>query len=245
MNILFLITARGGSRGVPRKNIREIAGLPLLVFKARAAVKSDYCTRLIVSTDDDEIARVARKYDIEVPFMRPVQLATDEVSSIDVILHAMQWVEQNDPRKYDVLCLLEPSTPFLTHEDVNRAVELYQAKDALGVLGVREVRDNYLFVAEIGEDLNMAAHFEKMCGNYHTPRQMLKAEYTMNGAIYMVDWEYMKQSRTFHSPRTYAYLMPETRSIEIDNMDNFHYASFLVEKGIVDIHLWDDKENKL
>ena len=121
---MFLITARGGSKGVPKKNIVEVGGLPLLAYKAIASKRSDYCSRLIISTDSVEIAEVARKYEVEVPFMRPAHLATDESSSIDVILHAMEWIKINDTSKYDALCLLEPSSPFLTYEDVNKAAAL-------------------------------------------------------------------------------------------------------------------------
>lgn len=238
MEILFLITARGGSRGVPKKNIREIGGLPLLAFKAVAARRSNYCSRLVISSDSEEIIDVARRYYVEAPFVRPARLADDNANSIDVILHTMDWMEEQEGRRYDAICLLEPSSPFLTPEDVNRAVELYIDKRALGVLGVREVRDNYLFVSEIGKDLNMTRHYEKMRGSYHEPRQMLDPQYTMNGAIYIADWNYMREMHTFHSPRTYAYIMPEERSIEIDAMNDYHYACFLVEKGIIDIQIW-------
>jgi CMP-N,N'-diacetyllegionaminic acid synthase len=238
LNILFLITARGGSRGVPKKNICKIGGLPLLAYKAIAAQKSKYCTRLIISTDSNEIATLAREYDVEVPFMRPAELATDNANSIDVILHAMDWIEKNDPVHYDALCLLEPSTPFLTSEDVNQAIELYKDRNALGVLGVKRVKDHSIFVSPIGDDLNMAQHYEKMRGNYHTPRQVLTPEYTMNGAIYVAAWDYLKEHGTFHSRRTYAYIMPEERSIEIDEVNDLYYARYLVEKGLVDINNW-------
>jgi CMP-N,N'-diacetyllegionaminic acid synthase len=238
MNILFLITARGGSRGVPKKNICEIGGLPLVAFKAIAALRSKFCTRLIISTDSEEIAAIAGKYGVEVPFIRPAELATDSANSMDVILHAINWIEENDCLNYDALCLLEPSSPFLTPEDVNQAIRFFQDKDAIGILGVKEVKDHSVFVSPIGNDLNMAKHYEKMRDNYHTPRQFLTPEYTMNGAIYLAKWDYLKQHQTFHSPRTYAYIMPEERSIEIDQMNDFYYACYLVEKGLVDINIW-------
>lgn len=238
MNTLFLITARGGSKGVPKKNIYEIGGLPLLVYKAIAARNSNFCTRLIISTDSEEIVVVAKRYGIEVPFIRPDELATDTANSMDVIINAMEWIERNDVVKYDVLCLLEPSTPFLTPDDVNQAIALYQDKNALGILGVKKVKDHSIFVASIGDDLNMSKHYEKMRGNYHTPRQQLIPEYTMNGAIYIANWDYLKENRTFHSHRTYAYIMPDERSIEIDEMNDLYYASFLVEEGLIDINNW-------
>lgn len=239
MNILFLITARGGSKGVPNKNIQEISGIPLLVYKAIAAKKSNYCTRLIISTDSEKIADVAKKYNIEIPFIRPSYLATDEANSMDVITHAMEWIENNDTIKYDAICLLEPSSPFLTYQDINNSVQLFKEKDALGVLGVKQVEVNSIFVSEIDEDLCMKKHYYQMKSYYNTRRQDLKPQYTMNGAIYLADWNYIKENRTFHGERTFAYIMPNERSIEIDSMLDLEYSRFLVKSNIVDKKLWD------
>ena len=95
MNVIFLIIARGGSKAVPGKNLRKVAGISLVGFKAISALRSKYCTRLIISTDDPEIQEDARGYGVEVPFTRPEELATDTASSIDVISHAMDWIEEN------------------------------------------------------------------------------------------------------------------------------------------------------
>lgn len=238
MNILFLITARGGSKGVPKKNIIDLGNIPLLGYKAISAKKSNYCTRLILSSDSEEIAEVAKVYGVEVPFLRPKYLAADEANSIDVILHAMDWIEKNDIKKYDAICLLEPSSPFATYEDINNAVELFISKKALGVLSVKAVDVNSVFVSDIGEDLNMSKHFEKINSLNKLRRQDFKEEYTMNGAIYIADWDYFKGNKSFHSEKTYAYIMPEEKSVEIDTMNNLYYARFLIEKDIININFW-------
>lgn len=238
MNILFLILARGGSKGVPKKNISEICGIPLLGYKAIAAKKSQYCSKIIISTDSIEIAEVAKKFGVEVPFIRPDYLATDKSSSIDSIIHAMEWIEKNDSKIYDAVFLLEPSSPFLTAEDVNMSVEMFIKKKALGVLGVKEVDVSSRFIAEIGKDLNMEEHYMKIKGMKSLRRQDLKKEYTMNGALYIADWNYMKEYRSFHSERTYAYIMPKERSIEIDDMNDLYYAKFLIESNIIDRKSW-------
>lgn len=238
MEILFLILARGGSKGVPKKNIAEIGGIPLLGYKAIAAKKSKYCSKIIISTDSMEIAEVAKKYDVEIPFIRPSYLATDEASSADVIEHAMNWIEINESVKYDAIFLLEPSSPFLTSEDVNNSIEMFIEKKALGILGVREVEVNSTFVAEIDKDLNMKKHYMNIKELKGLRRQDQKKEYTMNGLLYIADWQYFKQNKTFHSERTYAYITPKERSVEIDEMNDLYYARFLVENNIIDKKLW-------
>lgn len=238
MNILFLIVARGGSKGVPNKNIAEICGVPLIGYKAIAAKKSPYCSKIIISTDSIEIAEVAKMYGVEVPFMRPGYLAGDKVNTVDVILHAMDWIEKNDLTKYEAIFLLEPSSPFLTVDDVDKSIELFVEKKALGVLGVKEVDVNSTFVSEIDDDLNMIKHYKKINKLESLRRQDFKKEYTMNGILYIADWNYMKKHKTFHSEKTYAYIIPKERSVEIDDINDLNYARFLIENNIVDKKLW-------
>src|SRR5689334_21269195 len=138
MNILFLITARGQSKGVPRKNLREIDGISLVGFKAIAALRSRYCTRLILSSEDREIQDNGRKYGAEVPFTRPAELATDTASSFDVIRHTMDWIERNSQVRYEAVMLLEPSAPFATAADFDRSIELMMARNASAVIGMRK-----------------------------------------------------------------------------------------------------------
>lgn len=240
MRILYIITARGGSKGVPNKNIIELGGLPLLAYKAIAVKKSDYLDRIILSTDSQEIAETAKRFNIEVPFIRPSELATDTASSIDVVCHAMDWVENNDPVKYDAICLLEPSSPFLSYEDVNHVMELFIEKDANAVLGVKEMEVNSLFISEIEDDLAMVKQFEKIKTLRSFNRQDMKRQYTMNGAIYIAKWDFFKKQKSFHSEKTYAYVMPSERSIEIDEMIDLYFARFLVENNLIDRNLWKE-----
>mgnify|MGYP000851660402 FL=1 len=242
MKILFLIVARQGSKGVPNKNIRELCGIPLFAFKAISALKSDYCSRLIMSTDSEVIGNLAKKYNVEVPFIRPDYLATDTASSIDVVLHAMDWIEVHDNQRYDALALLEPSSPFLTYFDINNAVRLYEEKHAISILGVKETEVSTSFIAEIGEDLSMKKHYEKVLALSKLRRQDFNKEYTMNGAIYLCDWEYLKKKKSFHSEKTYAYIMPSERSIEIDNIQDYNYASYLITSNIIDIRFWNSED---
>lgn len=122
VTVLFLIVARGGSKRVPNKNMQKIEGLSLVGYKAKAAQRSDYCTRLMISTDSQELADEARRHGAEVPFLRPAELATDEATTEDVVRHAMRWLEEHG-ETYDAIMLLEPSSPFVPPENYRLAVE--------------------------------------------------------------------------------------------------------------------------
>jgi CMP-N,N'-diacetyllegionaminic acid synthase len=138
LDVLFLLVGRGGSRGLPRKNLREISGLSLTAYKARSAKRSRYCSRLIVSSDSTEIQDEAKLFGAEVLFTRPAELATDTARSSDVVLHAMDWIEANEGRKYDAIMLLEPSSPFARADHYDAAIELFVQNNAELVVGMRE-----------------------------------------------------------------------------------------------------------
>src|SRR5512139_3426113 len=123
-NILALIPARGGSKGIPRKNIRSFAGYPLIAWSIAAAKQSSCVTRIIVSTDDEEIASVAREYGAEAPFLRPAELAQDNTTDLPVFEHALQWLADNEGYKPDVLVQLRPTSPIRPKDCVDNAVRI-------------------------------------------------------------------------------------------------------------------------
>ncbi|HEY6805825.1 MAG TPA: acylneuraminate cytidylyltransferase family protein [Pyrinomonadaceae bacterium] len=239
MNILFLITARGGSKSVPKKNLSKIGGVSLIGFKAISALRSKYCSRLIISSDDQEIQQDAASYGVEVPFTRPAELATDTASSFDVIRHAMDWIEANTDEKYDAIMLLEPSAPFATSVDFNNAVEMMIEKNANAVIGMREMEINSLFVGELDEQGRMTQIIDQMKQRY-LRRQDTKPEYTMNGALYLFKWDLFKEHHTMYVDRenTYGYIMDREHSIEIDEPIDLQWAEFLVERGVIDMSYW-------
>jgi CMP-N,N'-diacetyllegionaminic acid synthase len=143
VKVLFLLTARGGSKGVPRKNLRKIGGLSLVGYKIRGARKSRYCDWLIVSTEDDEIRAEALSHGADAPFRRPPELASDTATSADVVYHAMRWIEENTERRFDSVMLLEPTAPFTRPSDYDAAVELMEAKNADLVVGLRETEEGH------------------------------------------------------------------------------------------------------
>lgn len=238
MRVLFLITARGGSKGVPRKNIRKVGSLPLLAYKIRAAQGTSFGKRIIVSTDDLEIAEVARKYNAEVPFIRPTELASDEASSMDVVMHAMEWIDNNDAKKYDYICLLEPSSPFATSDDLEKSIKLIDEYQADTLLGMKEVGVTRNFIHELDDAGKLSLFYDEIKHLNSVRRQSQAKEYTMNGCMYIARWDYFKENKLFHSKNSIPYIMPSERSVEIDSMSDYYYACFLVEEGIIDEGLW-------
>lgn len=240
MRVLFVITARGGSKGVPKKNIREIGGLPLIAYKIIAAKRCDVASRIIVSTDDNEIAEVAKKFGAEVPFMRPSYLASDTASSMDVVEHAMKWVDEHDSNTYDYVCMLEPSSPFASYDDLDAAFKLIVESNADTLLGMKEVEVNRVFINTLDVNNGLSYFYEAIKNLQSIRRQDQKKEYTMNGCMYIAKWNYFKNKKIFHSVNSIPYIMSEEKSIEIDSLFNFDIACYLVEKGKVDLNYWLD-----
>ncbi len=238
MKVLFVITARGGSKGVPRKNIRIVGSLPLIAYKIISAKKCNVEKRVIVSTDDEEIASVSIKYGAEVPFMRPDFLASDTASSVDVIEHAMQWVKENDTQKYDYVCMLEPSSPFASYKDFDSAFELIERSNADTLLGMKEVEVNKVFIHSLDSNNKLSNFYNAIKELKSIRRQDQEKEYTMNGCMYIAKWDYFEKHKLFHSENSVPYIMPEENSIEVDSMYNYKLACFVVENSMIDLSLW-------
>lgn len=238
MKVLFVITARGGSKGVPRKNIRMLGGMPLIAYKIIAAKKCRYENRIIVSTDDEDIVEVAKNYGAEVPFIRPAKLATDLASSADVVLHSINWVSENSQEKYDYVCLLEPSSPFASYKDLNEALRLIEENDADTLLGMKEVDVTTNFIHSLDKDGKLSEFYYAIKDLKSIRRQDQKREYTMNGCMYIAKWDYFLKNKLFHSENSIPYIMPEESSIEIDTILDYEIACRIVEKGLIDVSLW-------
>lgn len=238
MNVLFVIAARGGSKGVPRKNIKLLGGMPLIAYKIISAQKCQYDKRIIVSTDDDEIADISKKYGADVPFIRPKELATDSASSIDVVLHAMDWVSENDTRKYDYVCLLEPSSPFASYRDLDEALRILDECRGDTLLGMKEVEVTTNFIHPLDENGGLSEFYYALENLSSLRRQDQKREYTMNGCMYISRWNYFVKNKMFHSVKSIPYIMPEEKSIEIDTLFDYEIARMLIEKKVIDLDLW-------
>lgn len=229
MEILGLIPARGGSKGVPYKNIKPLNSKPLIAYTIEHARKSKYLTRLMVSTDSEDIARAAMQYGAQVPFLRPKELAQDNTPGIDVVLHALEWLEAKEGYSPDAIVLLQPTSPFRTAEDIDNAIAIYIEQKPLSLVSVCVADDNPYWMMRIDDGILMPlmGHID------HTRRQDLPKAYKLNGAIYISSPAVLKERRTFFTEHTIPYIMPRERSLDIDDMLDFHIAEYLLKEGIV------------
>jgi CMP-N-acetylneuraminic acid synthetase len=225
--VLGLITARGGSKGIPGKNIKPLGGKALINWTVTAALESKTIDRVVLSTDDEEIARVAREGGAEVPFMRPAELAGDNSPHIDVVLHAITWLADNEDYHPDYVMLLQPTSPFRTAENIDSAVALAEEKGGDGVLSVVEAPSHPYIVKRIAEDGTLADFVETPKG--YLQRQTMKPAYAINGAIYLTRTELIIEEKKLSTGRFYPYVMNEEQSIDIDTPFDLHLAELLIE----------------
>lgn len=240
MRVLFLIAARGGSKGVPRKNIKQLGNMPLIAYTIIAARKCSVDKRVIVSTEDVEIAEVSKRYGAEIPFMRPSELASDTASSVDVVKHAAEWINRNDKYSYDYICLLQPSAPFITYQDLNESLRMIDDKGADTLLGVKEVKTNKVFIHSLDEQGKLSHFYQSIQKLQNVRRQEQPVQYTMNGAVYIARWDYFMKNATFHSINSLPYVMPEERSVDIDTIFDYNMAAYMIEKKIISIGPWEE-----
>jgi CMP-N,N'-diacetyllegionaminic acid synthase len=244
MRLLHLLVGRGGSKGVPRKNLQEIAGLSLVGYKALAARRSRAFGRLIVSSDDADIRNEAARFGAEVLFERPAELATDTAGSAEVVLHAMDWIEEHEHQAYDAIMLLEPSSPFATPEHLDSAVRLFQSHNADLVVGLRETEVSTVFIGPLGDNGSIASIVGQMLNAQGLRRQDQPVEVTMNGAFYLIRWTTLRATgRIYANPEsTYGILMDRVHSTEIETPLDLSFARLVAEQGLVDLSPWRGRD---
>lgn len=231
MNVVAIITARGGSKGLPRKNVLPLAGKPLIAWTISAASQSHCFTRIIVSTDNEEIAEIAREWGAEVPFMRPSELAEDDSSHVDVVEDAVRWMEDTEKEFPDYIMLLQPTSPLRSAEDINGAIEISQANDAIAVVSVSKAVHHPYLMKRILEDGTVTDYVPNSSSDLR--RQVLPPAYSLNGAIYLIRCDAFLEHRVFCPQGTYSYIMPPERSIDIDTHWDLHIAE-LITRGVCD-----------
>jgi N-acylneuraminate cytidylyltransferase/CMP-N,N'-diacetyllegionaminic acid synthase len=223
-----IIPARSGSKGLPRKNLRLFCGKPLIAWSIEAALNSKYIDEVIVSTDSEEIAQIARQYGAATPFLRPSFLATDDAATIDVIEHMHNFLKENCKKNYDYTILLEPTSPLRTAEDVDRAFDnLLSNPCASAIVGVSKTESqNPAFL--IKKDIN-----NFIIGYENTDMKVLRRQeisdvYFFEGSVYISETEVLLSRRTFYHANTLGYEFPKWKSIEIDDVDDFIMAEALM-----------------
>lgn len=225
--ILALIPARGGSKGLLGKNVKPLLGKPLIVWTIEQAKNTKYIDRIIVSTEDEEIAEISKDSGAEVPFLRPEKLATDDSKSIDVILHAIEWVKENDGIFYDLVIMLQSTSPLRLSEDIDKAVELLFSKNAKAIISVCEAEHSPRWANTLPEDGCLKDFIKPESMNKN--RQEYDIFYRLNGAIYLAYCDYIKKQKSFFGNKSFAYIMPKERSIDIDYELDFKLAEFLMK----------------
>ena len=224
MKSLIIIPARGGSKGIPNKNIKELCGKPLIHYTIDIAKKVGNNEDICVTTDSELIKRVAEELGIEVPFLRPDYLATDEASTNDVILHALEFYKKQG-KSYDVVILLPPTTPLRQVRHVNEALKLYN--DSLdSVVSVKETASNPYYV--LFEE-NNEGYLKKSKEGTFLRRQDCPVVYEFNGAVFIHNVNSLLTKPISDFKKIKKYVMEELYSVDIDNMVDWNYTEFLIK----------------
>ncbi len=226
MKILVIIPARGGSKGIPRKNIKPLAGKPLIHYTIDVARSIVADEDICVSTDDPAIIQCVEGYGLKVPFVRPAELATDTAGTYGVLLHALHFYEQRGMH-YDVVLLLQNTSPFRTAQQVREALALYNPSVDM-VVSVKECSANpYYCVFEENDEGYL--HICKGDGNI-TRRQDAPKVYEYNGAIYVINPDSLKSMPLNKFPRRMKYVMDELTSLDLDTMNDWQMAEIIIDK---------------
>lgn len=223
MNIA-IIPARGGSKRLPGKNIKLLAGKPMIAWTIEAALESGVFDHVFVSTDSEEIANVSRDFGAEVPFIRPASLATDEATTDDVVTHLVEWFERHYDHSVTTVAILQPTSPLRNAEHIRDAAELKNKKSARAVVSVCKLEYAIQFCNKLAPDGAMDG-FIKPDNIKRT--QELEPCYRLNGAIYLFGRSYVGKLDEIYSKGTYAYEMKSILSIDIDTKQDFDLAFYI------------------
>lgn len=227
--ILAIVPARGGSKRLPQKNILSIAGKPLIRWTIEAGLGSKYIDRLIVSTDNADIADIARSCGADVPFIRPESLSFDNTTSFEVIDHCLSWVKKNEENEYDYIILLQPTSPLRNNKNIDAAFKLLFSKKAQAVISLCETEHSPLWSNTIGNDLSMRDFLRPDINK--TPSQNLPVFYRLNGAIYICETKALLMEKNLYlKDNIYAYTMSKKNSIDIDDQIDFDLAELYLKK---------------
>tara|TARA_B100001093_G_scaffold462371_1_gene477542 strand:+ start:919 stop:1617 length:699 start_codon:yes stop_codon:yes gene_type:complete len=226
--ILAVIPARGGSKGIKNKNITELAGRPLLQWTIEAAKKSKYIDRFVLSSDDPQIQMVAESLGCEVPFTRAAHLATDEASTIDVLFDVLERVAG-----FDVVILLQPTSPFRIAEDIDSCLESMISNAAPAAVSLCAVQDHPALVFKFQNDKKITPFLSRP-PSQSLRRQDLPAAFKLNGAVYIANIPWLFKNRTFTATESVGYVMPESRSIDIDDAQDLSLAQQLAQGPLSD-----------
>ena len=230
MKILAIIPARGGSKGIPKKNIVDLNGKPLIQYTVDVAIESRKIDRVFLSSDDDNIITTVKRMGIYSDYKRPCNFASDTATAVDVVIDALDWLEKNESYIPDAVILLQPTSPLRLSSDIDSAIEKFSQSSKDCLVSVHEMREHpYECIVDIEND-----------GWQYLAKQDTKAMrrqdyknkfYYINGALYLVDVEFFKKYREFIVEKnTSFYVMPHERGIDIDEYSDLKQAEFLLKE---------------
>lgn len=225
--MIAIIPARGGSKGLPGKNVKKLEGIPLIGYTIKAALDASPIEAVYVTTDSEEIANVSREYGAEVPFLRPALLSSDTASAIDVYLHIVEYLRKNVSIDCNKFMVLLPTVPFRNSKHINEAFSQYINGDYDTLVSVKEAPVPPSWFLEPEND-----KYIKPCGfgikkGVTRNRQENKRYYIPNGAIYILDYDILKEKRTYYTEKTGFYVMSNNDSVDIDTIEDFKYAEYI------------------
>lgn len=223
--ILALIPARGGSKGIKKKNIAVLNGYPLISYTIKESLSSKYVDDTVVTTDSDEIAKVSLEYGARLPFMRPKELADDNSKTIDAVIHAIDELKKMG-EEYDVLLLLQPTQPLRTHEDIDMAIEAYFEHGMQAMVSVSPVDDHPLLIRTIDENGKLNTLLEE---NSTCRRQDMARYYRVNGCIYINAVDELSEDTSFND-NPIGFLMSKEHSVDIDEAKDLYLAEYYLRE---------------
>ena len=219
-SVIGIVPARAGSKGLPRKNIAPLCGKPLIAWSIEAGLRSQYIDLVIVSTDSNKIASIAAEYGASVPFIRPAELATDETPTIDVVIHALEYLHNERKQRFDYTVLLEPTSPLRDEADIDRAIkQLVDNVGASSLVGIsRTEAQNPEFFVCLSEN-NCLIGFDQS-EIKPVRRQEISDVYFLEGSIYVSDTKTLIARRTFCHQETLGCIFPKWKSLEVDDLED-------------------------
>ena len=228
--VLGIIPARGGSKSIPKKNIIDVHGKPLIYYTIEQAKRSSFLDKLIVSTDSMEIANVVKKYDVEVPFLRPDELSKDDSESVDVVIHALNFMEKKDNIEYNFIILLQPTNPLRSSVLIDKAIQIVKNNNVFdSLVSVVDVGANHPYrMYSLNKDNEMKPFVENL-KNQMLPRQKLPSIYIRSGDIYIIKKETLMRKKSLIGDKTYGLIVDANKTINIDENIDLELANLKLQ----------------
>jgi len=232
LKVLGIIPARGGSKGIPGKNTRLLAGKPLVQYTAEAARDAKTLHRTLLTTDDAQIAEVGRQLGLWVPFLRPAELAQDDTPTLAVLLHVVEWLTAQG-EAYDAYCLLQPTAPFRTAQQIDQATTLLAASDADSVISAVSVPKHFHPAWQMKLQLDGALTLwnDDPLSQIITRRQALAETFVRNGAIYVMRHTTLVKKKSLYGDKCLPFIMSSEEQVNLDTLDDWQKAEQLLARS--------------